>query len=433
MKKYVAVRTKFWIGHAIAALWTTFSIIVSLPWVFELGKIVSIPIAVFIIAGISYLPGYVNAFMVVSLLLDRQPSFKVSDPDIPITIIIACHNEEKNIGTTLKYIKQQDYRGIINTIVVDNNSSDETGKIAMEAAEELSLPVQILREPKPGKNHALNKALKYVDTEYIITLDADTLLHKSAVRYLVSRKESAPQGVCAVAGAVLVRNSRKNFIARIQEWDYFLGIASIKRLQGLYQGTLVAQGAFSLYETRVIKDLKGWPDAIGEDIVLTWNFLKNNSLVYFEPLAVAFTEVPVTMKHLTRQRSRWARGMIEALKLIKPWKQPMMYVRYMTGINLIMPYLDFVYTFCWIPGLVLAFFGKFWIVGPYTLFVLPLCILQNYILYNYQKSVFRRLDLRIRKNKLGFIFYVLFYQMLMSPMSILGYIQELLNLSRVWK
>lgn len=433
MKKYVAVRTKFWIGHAIAALWTTFSIIVSLPWVFELGKIVSIPIAVFIIAGISYLPGYVNAFMVVSLLLDRQPSFKVSDPDIPITIIIACHNEEKNIGTTLKYIKQQDYRGIINTIVVDNNSSDETGKIAMEAAEELSLPVQILRESKPGKNHALNKALKYVDTEYVITLDADTLLHKSAVRYLVSRKESAPQGVCAVAGAVLVRNSRKNFIARIQEWDYFLGIASIKRLQGLYQGTLVAQGAFSLYETRVIKDLKGWPDAIGEDIVLTWNFLKNNSLVYFEPLAVAFTEVPVTMKHLTRQRSRWARGMIEALKLIKPWKQPMMYVRYMTGINLIMPYLDFVYTFCWIPGLVLAFFGKFWIVGPYTLFVLPLCILQNYILYNYQKSVFRRLDLRIRKNKLGFIFYVLFYQMLMSPMSILGYIQELLNLSRVWK
>lgn len=433
MKKYVAVRTKFWIGHAIAALWTTFSIIVSLPWVFELGKIVSIPIAVFIIAGISYLPGYVNAFMVVSLLLDQQPSFKVSDPDIPITIIIACHNEEKNIGTTLKYIKQQDYRGIINTIVVDNNSSDETGKIAMEAAEELSLPVQILREPKPGKNHALNKALKYVDTEYVITLDADTLLHKSAVRYLVSRKESAPQGVCAVAGAVLVRNSRKNFIARIQEWDYFLGIASIKRLQGLYQGTLVAQGAFSLYETRVIKDLKGWPDAIGEDIVLTWNFLKNNSLVYFEPLAVAFTEVPVTMKHLTRQRSRWARGMIEALKLIKPWKQPMMYVRYMTGINLIMPYLDFVYTFCWIPGLVLAFFGRFWIVGPYTLLVLPLCMMQNYILYKYQKKVFKKLNLKIRRNKLGFVFYVLCYQMLMSPMSIWGYIQEFFNLSRIWK
>ncbi|SHI81136.1 glycosyltransferase family 2 protein [Lutispora thermophila] len=433
MKKYMAVKSKFWIGHAVAVIWTTFSIIVSLHWISDLGQLVSLPVAVFIIAGISYLPGYINAFMVVSLLLDRQPSFKVSDPDIPITIIIACHNEKENIGSALEYIKQQDYGGIIKVIVVDNNSSDETAKIAMEFAEKLSLPIQILRESKPGKNHALNKALDYVDTEYVITLDADTILHKSAVRYLVSRIKSAPKGVCAVAGAVLVRNSRQNFIARIQEWDYFLGIASIKRLQGLYQGTLVAQGAFSLYETRVIKALNGWPDAIGEDIVLTWNFLKNNSMVYFEPLAVAFTEVPVTLKHLSRQRSRWARGMIEALKLIKPWKQPIMYVKYMTGINFIMPYLDFIYTFCWIPGLVLAFFGKFWIVGPYTLFVLPLCMIQNGILYNYQKRVFKRLGLKIRKNKLGFVFYVLFYQMLMSPMSILGYIQEILNLSRVWK
>jgi poly-beta-1,6-N-acetyl-D-glucosamine synthase len=56
----------------------------------------------------------------------------------------------------------------------------------------------------------------------------------------------------------------------MQEWDYFLGIASIKRLQGLYQGTLVAQGAYSLYKTQCIKEVGGWPDAIGEDIVLTW-------------------------------------------------------------------------------------------------------------------------------------------------------------------
>lgn len=75
----------------------------------------------------------------------------------------------------------------------------------------------------------------------MVSLDADTLLHKSAIRYLVSRIKSAPKEVCAVAGSVLVRNSRKNLLTRLQEWDYFLGIASIKRMQGLYQGTLVAQ------------------------------------------------------------------------------------------------------------------------------------------------------------------------------------------------
>lgn len=86
-----------------------------------------------------------------------------------------------------------------------------------------------------------------------MTLDADTLLHKSALRYIVARIESTPPDVCAVAGSVLVKNSRENLLARIQEWDYFFGIASIKRYQGLYQGTLVAQGAFSLYKTDVLK------------------------------------------------------------------------------------------------------------------------------------------------------------------------------------
>ena len=60
---------------------------------------------------------------------------------------------------------------------------------------------------------------------------------------------SDPPNTRAVAGAVLVRNSRKNLVTGVQEWDYFHGIAAIKRLQSLYQGTLVAQGAFSVYDT----------------------------------------------------------------------------------------------------------------------------------------------------------------------------------------
>jgi len=298
---------------------------------------------------------------------------------------------------------------------------------------ELGLNVKVLYEGKAGKFNALNTALNYVTTDYVITLDADTLLHKSAVCYIMSRIKSAPEDVCAVAGAVLVRNSRVNLWTRLQEWDYFLGIASIKRMQGLYQGTLVDQGAFSVYKTEALKQVGGWPDAIGEDIVLTWNFLRHGMRVYFEPMAVAFTEVPVTFKHLYRQRSRWVRGMIEALKIVRPWQQPIKYVRYLTSINLIMPYMDVVFTFCWIPGLILAFFGKFWLVGPMTLLVLPLTLLLNYILYRYQYHVFESLNLKIRKNRFGFVLYVLVYQIFMSPMSVLGYIQEAFSLGRVWQ
>jgi cellulose synthase/poly-beta-1,6-N-acetylglucosamine synthase-like glycosyltransferase len=55
----------------------------------------------------------------------------------------------------------------------------------------------------------------------------------------------------------------------------------------------------------------GWPDRIGEDIVLTWKLFQRGYRVYFEPLTVAFTEVPNAWRHFVRQRSRWARGFIE--------------------------------------------------------------------------------------------------------------------------
>ena len=80
-------------------------------------------------------------------------------------------------------------------------------------------------------------------TELVITLDADTLLHPQAVRQLVARLLSAPPDVQAVAGSVLVRNSRDNLWTRMQEWDYFLGIASVKRMQGLYQGDAGGPGS----------------------------------------------------------------------------------------------------------------------------------------------------------------------------------------------
>lgn len=208
---------------------------------------------------------------------------------------------------------------------------------------------------------------------------------------------------------------------------------SIKRMQGLFQGTLVAQGAFSIYKTEIVKSLDGWSDAIGEDIVLTWQMLMKNNRVYFEPLAVSFTDVPTKFSHFYKQRSRWARGMIEGLRLVKPWQQPNMFLKFLTGIDLLIPYMDLSYTIFFIPGCVLALFRKFYIVGPIILLVLPITLLTFIIFYFKQKTFFKALNLKVRKNKLGFTTFILFYQMIMSPISLIGYLQELFGAKRVWK
>jgi len=426
--------TKFTLSHIYATLWVGFSIYISLPWLYDFSNVVSFPFALFVISGIAYLPGYFNVFMLVSLLLDRQQPIKTNYPSNSLTVLIAARNEAKTIRNTIRHIKIQDYIGKIKVIVIDNGSTDNTAETAIEAGKEFELDLLVLTEEKPGKFNALNKGLSETETELVITLDADTILNKSAFRYIVARLVSSSEEVCAVAGSILVRNSRSSLITRIQEWDYFLGIASIKRFQGLYQGTLVAQGAFSLYRTKILIEYGGWPDAIGEDIILTWNLLFKGYKVYFEPLSVAFTNVPSTFSAFASQRSRWARGMIEALKLSKPWKMPKVYIKYLTGIDLMLPYLDFCYTFFWIPGLIMAFWGFNWIVGPVTLLVMPLTFLTYGLFYMHQKQVSYILGLKFKKNSIGFLLYSLFfYQMILSPVAFWGYLQEIFHLKRQWK
>jgi biofilm PGA synthesis N-glycosyltransferase PgaC len=431
---YVPVPWKLALAQVVALGWLGVSVWLSLPWLGDLAGAVGPVAAVLVVALVAYLPGWLVAFLAASLLLDRQPLIRTTHPTVPVTVLIAARNEAERIEETIAYIARQDYPGPIRVLLADNGSTDGTRAIAEAFGAASCLDVRCIVEPRPGKCHALNSGLEAVETELVITLDADTLLHPKAIRQLVARLLSSPADVKAVAGSVLVRNSRDSLWTRMQEWDYFLGIASVKRMQGLYQGTLVAQGAFSLYRTQAVLAAGGWPDAIGEDIVLTWQLMRQGARVYYEPSAVAFTVAPARLVHFARQRARWARGMIEGLRSVKPWNQPRWLLRFLTGVDLLIPALDVAYALVWLPGLLLAATGRYWIVGPYTVAVLPLTLLVNAILYRYQRRrVFNLLGLRVRRNTLGFVAFVLTYQMLMSPVSVAGYVQELLGLRRRWK
>ena len=431
---YVSVRLKFAIAVAFAFAWLGFSIWLSVPWIEGLATHISLAATVVIVTLLAFLPGFIVALLFASLVMDRQPSLKVTSPTTGVTVLIAARNEEGAIGDTVHSLANQDYAGLCAVMLVDNGSTDRTIAVAREAADEADLDLEIVSEGDPGKNHALNTGLTHVTTDLVITVDADTLLQRSAIRLLVARLESSPPEVAAVAGCVLVRNSRSTFWSRLQTWDYFLGIASVKRMQGLFQTTLVAQGAFSLYRASSLRDAGGWPDAIGEDIVLTWKIMEQGARIYFEPLAVGFTNVPESFRVFARQRSRWSRGMIEGLRAVPPWRQQHGLAKVFTGLDVAIPFLDAAYVFLWIPGLMLACFGKFWIVGPMTIAVIPLTLAIYAVLYHYQnKRVFQPLGLQVRRNRLHFFLFVVVYQLFMSTFSVIGYAQELTGRNRRWK
>lgn len=430
---YIRVRTKFVIAIAAASAWFFVSLWLSLPWASDLAVHLGEWIGWFTILTIALVPGWLNAFLIVSLMLDRPPVLVVREHGLPaVTLLIAAYNEEESIGRTLSSVAALDYPGSITTIVIDDGSTDRTREVVEEAAAARA-DVRLLRAEHGGKAAALCVGLAEVATEYVVTIDADTWMHRQSLKRLMSRFVSDPSNTAAVAGCVLVRNSRENLISRMEEWDYFLAIASVKRQQALYQGTLVAQGAFSAYRTDAVREVDGWPTVIGEDIVLTWALIEAGYRIGFEPTAASFTDVPVTLASFARQRKRWARGMIEGLRtygrIIYTQRR---LVAFLMGIDLLFPLLDLAFTVIFLPGVILALTGHFWIAGPMTLAILPLTMLITYVMFRQQGKVFEELGLKVRRNRLGYVLYLLVYQAIMSPVCVAGYAQEMLRAPSRW-
>lgn len=429
MKLYVSVRLKFAATLFIATVWFALCASLSRPWVDELALIVPHAAALFLVATIALIPGFMYAFIVVSLIIDRRPPLKPIDHYPALSVLIAAFNEEEQIQECIESVLKQDYPAELEIIVIDDGSIDRT----LSVLKSLPFPqIKIIAAKHGGKANALNLGLHAAKNDLLVTIDADTYLYRNALQRIVGRLLADPVETVAVAGAVLVRNSRSSMIARMQEWDYFHGIAAAKRIQSLYQGTLVAQGAFSLFRKKAVLEAGGWPSKVGEDIVLTWALLKRGNRIGFAEDAICFTNVPSTYRIFYHQRRRWARGMIEGFKqhpevLIRP-RLSTFFIYW----NLLFPVLDLVYLFVFLPGLVAALFGYRFIAGPMTLAVLPLALLMNYIVFYLQNNMFHSRGLIVRRNFGAFFWYALCYQMVMVPACVVGYLSEIMSLRKQW-
>ena len=436
-RRYFSVTLKFAVSCFVALLWTMLSVWLSAPWMDDLGRATHPLFALFAITFIAYVPGFMNAFLVTSLLQDRRPRRRTPAVYPGVSILIAAYNEEGAIEDTICTVAEEDYPGPIELIVLSDGSSDRTVELARATKERLpareNRDIRIIDfQVNRGKAAVLNEGLKCATHDLIVTIDGDSRLQPDALTDIVERLLSDPPHTAAVAGAILVRNSRTNLMTGAQEWDYFHGIAAVKRMQSLYQGTLVAQGAFSVYRKDALVEVGGWPECVGEDIVLTWALLKKDYRIGYAEDAIVFTNVPTTFRQFAQQRKRWSRGMIEAIHhhedLLFKARLSTMFIWW----NLLFLPLDFTYSFIFLPGIVLAVFGYYYIAGPMTLAVLPLAGLWNLVIYRTQSRMLKAQNLKVRRNPMGLVFYLLAYTLLMQPVCVWGYWAEVMGLTKKW-
>jgi len=102
----------------------------------------------------------------------------------PISIIIPARNEERNLPNLFNSINKQSFK-VKDIILVDDDSTDSTTLIGRKFKIKV-LSLKKLPEGWIGKTWACYNGAKIAKGDYLIFLDADTILHNKAIEEIVS-------------------------------------------------------------------------------------------------------------------------------------------------------------------------------------------------------------------------------------------------------
>jgi cellulose synthase/poly-beta-1,6-N-acetylglucosamine synthase-like glycosyltransferase len=95
-----------------------------------------------------------------------------------VTVLVPAYNEKQTIYAKMKNISEFDYpRDRIEVFVLDDCSTDGTREISESALRDFHLEGKILRnETRTGVNTSYNRALEHLNSEYVLTTDADAVI-----------------------------------------------------------------------------------------------------------------------------------------------------------------------------------------------------------------------------------------------------------------
>ena len=225
-----------------------------------------------------------------------------------VTVIVPAYNEEKAIGKTVEALLRLTYADK-EIIVVDDGSTDRTLEVARSHAKDDL--VKVVTKLNGGKWDALNTGIRVAKGEFIVCIDADTLLDQNAIQHLV--KHFRDPKIAAVAGNVKVGN-RSGVLTKLQALEYVVGINLHRRSEANLQNVTVVPGPIGAFRASVLKEIGLFEgDTFAEDADITFRILKAGYKTVFEARAFGYTEAPKSMTNLAKQRYRWYRGSLQVL------------------------------------------------------------------------------------------------------------------------
>jgi cellulose synthase/poly-beta-1,6-N-acetylglucosamine synthase-like glycosyltransferase len=272
----------------------------------------------------------------------------------PVSILVPAHDEEHTIVSSVRSFLSLEYP-IHEVVVVNDGSTDGTMQSLIDAYDLYEVP-QVYRMVVPtapvrtyyrsrvhtalacvdkvngGKGDSLNAALNAARFPYVLAVDADTLVERDALLRL-ARPFFLGEQVAAVGGTIRVANGSAIEHGRVTlprvDTRWLPGIQTVEYLRAFLFGRLawnrlggglIISGAFGLFKQEHLQAIGGYRiDSVTEDLDVVMRLhehlrrVGSSDKVKFVPDPVAWTEVPVTLAVLRRQRERWHRGLIATL------------------------------------------------------------------------------------------------------------------------
>lgn len=282
-----------------------------------------------------------------------SPILNIENGNTPkVSVIVPAYNEEISIIDSIKSVLLQDYSNI-DIIIVNDGSTDNTQNILIKYfklkyskkslnsffEKTLVYPdfylskiqsvyknknITLINTENGGKSSALNFAIICSDSDFILNVDADTILVKNAItKTLQCMRPDADAVSCFIGvindnevlnGEIVKHEVPKKWLPRIQWLEYVRSFILWRTANDKQNSTLVMPGAYSFMRKKIVIDIGGYkPDYLSEDMELTLNIIKNKGKIQFISEFFAWTEVPENFKSLTKQRLRWYRGGLQNL------------------------------------------------------------------------------------------------------------------------
>ena len=273
----------------------------------------------------------VRHYVFTLIVLRRAKNAKVfdvaanADFEPTVSILIPARDEERVIGRLLQRMVELTYpKDKLQVIIIDDASSDSTGRIADEYSSRHGF-IEVLhrdkREGGNGKAAAMNAGFKHATGEIILCFDADYYPQKDIVEKLA--KEFADPTVGAVQGRVVVLNEPQNIVTRLVALERIGGYRVDQEARDDLGLITQFGGTVGGFRRSVLESLGGWDESIlAEDTDLTFRVYLAGYKIRYIGDAECYEEAVDNWKAYRNQRYRWARGHMQccfkyALKVLK--------------------------------------------------------------------------------------------------------------------